>query len=111
PAGTRPGEKPKPPLARVYPGGAGRGEVQVEPWMPPEPRRDRRGLVGAVVVAGHMDVQRRRHGLVDRGQKLLELGGAMLTMQLADDAPIGDVERREQTGDPVPLVVVGAAFG
>jgi hypothetical protein len=41
--------------------------------------------VGAVVVADHMDVQRLRHGLVDRGQELLELGGAMLTMQLADD--------------------------
>jgi hypothetical protein len=53
-----------------------------------------------------MDVQRLRHGLVDRGQELLELGGAMLTMQLADDGPVGDVERRGQAGDAVALVVV-----
>jgi hypothetical protein len=58
-----------------------------------------------------MDVQRRGHGLVDRGQELLELGGAMLTVQLADDGPVGDVERREQAGDAVALVVVGAALG
>jgi hypothetical protein len=32
----------------------------VEPGMPPKPGLDRRGLVGAVVVADHMDLQRRR---------------------------------------------------
>jgi hypothetical protein len=44
-------------------------------------------------------------------RKLCELGGAMLTMQLADDAPVGDVERREQAGDAIALGVVGAALG
>jgi len=45
-----------------------------------------------------VDVQRLRHRLVDRGQKLLELAGAVLAVQLADDGPISDVERREQAG-------------
>jgi hypothetical protein len=35
-------------------------------------------------------------GLVDGGQKPLELGGAVLAVQLADDGPVVDVERREQ---------------
>ena len=39
-----------------------------------------------------------------------ELDGAMLAMQLADDGPVGDVERREQAGDAVALVVMGAAL-
>jgi len=58
-----------------------------------------------------VDVRRLRDGLVDRGQKLLELGGAMLAVQLADDGPVADVERREQAGDAVALVVMGAPLG
>src|SRR5215211_3337991 len=51
------GQESKPPLHLVDPRRPGRGEVQVEPRMPPEPGRDRRGLVGAVVVTDHLNIQ------------------------------------------------------
>jgi len=85
--------------------------MQEEPRMAGKPRLDRGGLVSAVVVADHVDVQRLRHRLVDRGQKLLELGRAVPAVQVADDGPVGDVERREQAGDAVALVVMGATLG
>src|SRR5512132_993910 len=65
------GQEPKPPLHLVDPRRTGRGEVQVEPGMPPKPGRDHRGLVGAVVVTDHMNIQPLGHRLVDRGQNRL----------------------------------------
>ena len=41
-------------LDHIEPGGGGRGEVQVEARVPPEPAFDRRGLVGGVVVDDQM---------------------------------------------------------
>ncbi|WP_372455795.1 hypothetical protein [Nonomuraea sediminis] len=48
-----------------------------------------------------MDVQRGRDRLVDRGQELSELGGAVMAVQLADDGAVFDVEGGEQAGAPV----------
>jgi hypothetical protein len=42
----------------------------------------------------HLEV--RGHGLVDRGQELPELDGAVAAVQCADDGAVGDVEGREQ---------------
>ena len=105
------GEEAEPAFDLVDPGGAGRGEVHVEAGMAGQPRLDRGGLVGAVVVADQVDVQVGGHGLVDRGQELLELGGAVPAVQLADHGAVGDVERGEQAGDAVADVVVGAPLG
>ena len=69
------------------------------------------GVVGGVVVADQVHVQAGGHRLVDRGQELPELDGPVAAVQLADDGAVGDVEGREQAGDAVPQVVVGAAFG
>lgn len=76
-----------------------------------EPGPHCRGLVGAVVVADEVHIQLGRYRLVDRGQELSELDGAVLAMQFADHRAVGDVERGEQTGDPVTGVVLGAPFG
>lgn len=67
--------------------------------------------MGSVVVAHQMNVQVRRDSFVDRGEELLELDRAVASMQLADHRAIGDVERGEQAGDVVAVVVVGAPFG
>ncbi len=76
-----------------------------------QPGLDRRGLVRGVVVADQMHVQFGGHGLVDRDEELLELGGTVFAVQLADHRAVGDVERGEQTGDAVADVVVGAPLG
>ena len=44
-------------------------------------------------------------------RKLLELHGPVLGVQLGDDRAVGDGERREQAGDAVAGVIVGAALG
>ena len=62
------GEQPEPAFDLVEPGGAGRGEVQMEPWVGGEPGADRRGLVGGQVVADQMHVQFGGHVLVDLGR-------------------------------------------
>jgi hypothetical protein len=69
------------------------------------------GLVGAVVVTDQVDVQLGGHSLVDRGQELLELGSPVLAVQFADHGPVGDVERGEQAGDPVAVIVMGPPLG
>src|SRR6266508_791047 len=51
------GQEPEPPLDLVDPRRARRGEMQEEPRMAGKPRLDRGGLVSAVVVADHVDVQ------------------------------------------------------
>jgi hypothetical protein len=79
--------------------------------MAGQPGADVWSLVGAVVVADQVHVQFGRHRLVDRDQELLELGGAVLAVQLADHDAVGDVERGEQTGDAVAGVVVGTPLG
>lgn len=72
---------------------------------------DRWGLVSAVVVTDQVHVQLGGHGLVDRDEELLELGGAVLAVQLADHRAVSDIERGEQAGDAVAGVVVRAPFG
>ena len=58
-----------------------------------------------------MHVQFGGDGLVDGDQELLELHRAVLAVQFGDHRAVGDVERREQAGDAVAGVVVGAPFG
>ena len=54
------GEQAEPALGLVDPGGAGRGEVDVEPGVFCQPGSYCGGLVGAVVVADEMHVQEER---------------------------------------------------
>ena len=72
---------------------------------------DRRGLVGGEVVADQVHVQVGGNGLVDGDQELLELHRPVPAVQLGDHRAVGDVERREQAGDAVAGVIVGAPLG
>ena len=88
----------EPAFHLVEPGGRGRGAVHLIVRPLRQPRRDRSGLVGGVVV--HDDVDGQPCG--DAGINLLqegeELPGAMPLVAFADDEAGGDVEGREQRG-------------
>lgn len=105
------GEESEPAFDLVDPGGSGGGEVHVEAGVSLEPGPDGGGFVGALVVADQVYVEAGWDGLVDGDQELLELDRAVLTVQFADDRAVGGVERGEQAGDAVAVVVMGAAFG
>ena len=74
-----------------------------------QPCGDRRGLVGGVVVADQVHVQLGGDPLVERGQELLEFGGAMPAVDGSVDLAGGHVQRGEQGGDAVAQVVMACA--
>ena len=76
-----------------------------------EPVADRRGFVRAVVVHDEVDIEARRHVALDLVEKLAELDRAMAGHAFADDGSGLHVERCEQRGRAVPLVVVRAPLG
>ena len=84
--------------------------MQMESWVGGEPGADRRGLVGGQVVADQMHIQFGRHGLIDLGQELLELGRAVLSLDAVDDQPGRHVQRGEQISGPGAGVVEGSAL-
>src|SRR5215217_1705558 len=79
------GQQREPALDLVEPGRIGRGVVHVETRMGPKPFGDRRGLVGGVVVTDQVHIQLGGDLAVQRGQKLLELGGAMAAVDRSVD--------------------------
>ena len=89
-------------------GGAGRRVVDVPVRPLAQPGADRRCLVGGVVVHDEVDLDLGRDLRRDRVEEAAELGGPVPGEALADDPPGGDVERRDQRGRAVPLVVVRA---
>ena len=101
----------EPALHLVDPGGGGRGEVHLIVRPPRQPRLDRSGLVGGIVI--HDDVDGEPRG--DAGINLLEEGeelpGPMALVALADDEAGGDVERSEQRGRAVPDIGMGTPLG
>jgi hypothetical protein len=76
------GQQAEPPFDLVHPGGAGGGEVDMEARVPGEPGPDLGGVVGGVVVTHQVHIKLGGHGLVDDGQKLAELDGAVAAVQL-----------------------------
>lgn len=54
--------------------------MQVDAGMFGQPGFDRRGLVRAVIIADHVNVQALGNGLVDGGQELLELRRPMIAV-------------------------------
>src|SRR4029450_5008865 len=64
------GQAGEPALHQVQPGAVGRGQVEVEAGMAQQPSLDLWGLVGPVVVADQVHVQRGRHSGVDGAQEL-----------------------------------------
>lgn len=76
-----------------------------------QPVVDHRCLVGGQVVADQMHVQAGRHGLVDRDQKLLELGRTPRRWISERSGAVRDVERGEQARGAVSHVVVATPLG
>jgi hypothetical protein len=101
----------EPALDEVQPRPGGRREVQVVAGVAGEPGLDGRRLVGAVVVHDQVNVELRRHALLDGAQELQELAAAMPPMQLADDLAGGQIQRREQGRGAIAHVVMAAPLG
>src|SRR5207245_3681512 len=95
----------------VDPGGAGRGEVEVIARVARELAAYAGMLVGAIVVQDEMHVELGADFAVDEAEELQELLVTMAGVAMTDHLAAGDIERREETGDPVAFVVVGASLG
>src|SRR5437764_1205746 len=94
-------------LDGVEPGSGRRGEVEDKPLMFFEPLHDVGMLVGGIVVDDDMDRLFLGHSGLDDVQKADELLMAMALHTLANDLALKDIERREQGGDTMALVIMG----
>ncbi len=102
------GESGEPTLDQVDPRSALGCEVNLEARSFHEPTTDQSGLVGPVVVHDQVHVEISGDCLFDGVEELPELHRAMTAVALADHSSAGCVERGEQRGGSVPLVVMGA---
>src|SRR3546814_6887927 len=95
-------------LDLVDPGGGCRRQMDMPARALGQPVADGLGLVRGVVVHDEMDVEvfgDRRFDLVQEATELLR---AVAAIAFADDASGGDVERCEQGGHAVALVIMAA---
>ncbi len=96
----------EPALDLVEPACVGRGVMKVEARMPRQPGFDPRMLVGGVVISDQMDREPGRKVAVEVIKKGAKFLVAMARLALRDDRAIKHVERREQRGRAMPIVVV-----
>lgn len=110
---TARGEVDQPPIVqcRADPCRRCRGEVDVPAGPFGEPVTDELGFVRCVVVHDNVNVEIDRDVALDLVEEFAELAGAMSRHACADDGSSLHVERREQRGCSIPLVVVGAPLG
>ena len=104
------GDEREPALDLIEPAGVGGGVVDVVARMAGEPGFDLRMLVGGVVVGDQMDVEIGRDVAVEMIKKGEELLMPMARLALRDDRAVEHVERGEQGGGAVSIVVVGDAL-
>src|SRR5215468_4716879 len=97
----------EPPLDQVEPGGTGGDEMQLEARILSQPGPDLGVGVGAVVVQDQMQFQILGELALKTGQELQELLVAMPKVDLADHGAVEQVERGEEGGSAVALVVMG----
>src|SRR5271157_4977449 len=93
-------------LNEVQPGRRSRNEVQLEAWMPLQPRLNFLCLVRRVVVDDEMEIEMLGYGPVDLLQEPDEFLGAMAGQTFAKDLPGFHVQSSEQRCCAVALVVV-----
>ena len=97
----------EPSLHRVQPRRTCRRKVKMEAGMLFQPSFDLGMFVRSVVVENHMDSQPLGGFSVDLPKEMPELYVAVSRKTGADDLAFQHVQRREQTGGSVALVVVG----
>ena len=85
-------------------------EMDVKPWTLGEPVPNERCFMRAVVVHDDVHVEVTRDFRLDQIEELAELDRAMTLMKLRDDLTGLRVERGEQRGRAVPIVVMCAAL-
>lgn len=94
-------------LDEVHPGRACGREMQLEAGMLLQPGLHLGRLVGGVVVEHEMDVAGLLHRPVDTAEETQELPGAVARHAFSDDQARLHVQRGEERGGAVALVVVG----
>ncbi len=85
--------------------------MHVEEGMPGEPRLDLGMLVSRIVVGDQMDIKPRRDCPVDPVEKADELLVPVLLHALADHPAVKHIERSEQGGGAVALIIMGHGPG
>src|SRR6516225_8980907 len=101
-----PGQFAEPALDQVEPRAGCRREVKVEALMGQEPLSDLRMTMSAVVVKDKMEVDRLGELPVQPAQEAQELLMPVARRAGAEHSALSDIERGEQAGGTVPLVVV-----
>ncbi len=104
------GDAGEPPFDLVDPAGIGWREMHIETRMRGKPFTDRRGLMGAAIVADQVEVQVDRNLRIDLDQELAKFDGAMPAVQTRDHGAVRSVERGEQAGGAVPKVIMWVRF-
>ena len=94
------------PLHHVRPRRAGRGEMQEDSFLAFDPCEHLLVLVGRVVVQDDVDFLTLGNCFVDLSQESQHLLVAVLTIGLADHPTRCHIQRREQRGRTVTLVIV-----
>ena len=90
----------------IQPRRRSRREVEVHARVLFEPSHDRRMLMGGVVVENDVDVELGRNGTLDLAQKSEKLLVSVAWHAFVENLARGDVQRSEQGGGAVTLVVV-----
>ena len=96
----------EPALDQVEPGTARGNEVKVKSLPSSQPARNPLVFVGAVVVNDEMDIQFLVCLLIDLVEELEEFLMPVARQALGDNVAIQHVQRTEQRGGPVTLVIV-----
>lgn len=100
------GDVAKEALDHVQPPRRGGREMHVEPWMLGQPRLHCRMLVRGVVVSDQMQHLVLGRLAVDLLEKLQPLDVGVALLALANDLTVEHIERGEQRGRAIALVVV-----
>ena len=85
-------------------------EVQVVARMPQKPSPNFLGLVGSIVIQYQMDRKIGSNGTIDLVQELAELDGAVPWPALTDHRSRADVQRSQEAGGAMALVLVSSTL-
>lgn len=99
------------PLHHVEPGSRSRREVQMEAGMRFDPALCGRGLESGIIVDNEMEIEAGRGRLIDQSEKVQEVAMPMARHARPNNCAVQHVQRREQGGGAVTLVILGHGAG